>query len=116
MTKEEYLEVYRHSLAHVLAKAVIACAEEKASSDGKNADDEKGKMQVVSGAIGHEKIHYEAPGADIVPREMNRLIEYINNESDTDLVIKAGIVQNIHHRPAAACFWVHGSHDHLAPS
>lgn len=59
---------------------------------GEYRDDEKGKMQVVSGAIGHEKVHYEAPGADIVPRKMNRLIEYINNESDTDLVIKAGIV------------------------
>lgn len=59
---------------------------------GKYRDDKKGKMQVVSGVLGHEEVHYEAPGADVVPYEMKRLIDYINNESDTDLVIKAGIV------------------------
>ncbi len=59
---------------------------------GAYRDDANGKMQVVSGALGHEKVHYEAPSADIVPQEMNKLIDYINNETETDLVIKAGIV------------------------
>lgn len=59
---------------------------------GEYRDDKNGKMQVVSGALGHEKIHYEAPSANIVPQEMNKLIDYINNNTDTDLVIKAGIV------------------------
>ena len=59
---------------------------------GEYRDDVNGKMQVVSGALGHEKVHYEAPSADIVPQEMNKLIDYINNETETDLVIKAGIV------------------------
>ena len=59
---------------------------------GEYRDDKNGKMQVVSGALGHEKVHYEAPSADIVQQEMNKLIDYINNNNDTDLVIKAGIV------------------------
>ena len=59
---------------------------------GEYRDDKNGKMQVVSGALGHERIHYEAPGADIVPQEMKKLIDYINNEANTDLVIKAGLV------------------------
>ena len=59
---------------------------------GAYRDDKNGKMQVVSGALGHERIHYEAPGADIVSQEMKKLIDYINNEANTDLVIKAGLV------------------------
>ncbi len=59
---------------------------------GEYRDDKNGKMQVVSGALGYERIHYEAPGADIVPQEMKKLIDYINNEANTDLVIKAGLV------------------------
>ncbi len=59
---------------------------------GAYRDDRDGKMQVVSGPLGHEKIHYEAPDSDIVPEEMNKLIEYVNDNSDTDMVIKAGIV------------------------
>ena len=59
---------------------------------GEYRDDSNGRMQVVSGALGHEKVHYEAPNAEMLPQEMSRLIDFINNEKDTDLVIKAGIV------------------------
>ena len=59
---------------------------------GEYRDDANGRMQVVSGALGHEKVHYEAPSAENLPQEMRRLINFINNEKDTDLVIKAGIV------------------------
>ena len=46
------------------------------------ADWRKGEepMQVVSGALGHEKIHYEAPSSDDVPAEMERLIRWCNND------------------------------------
>jgi len=54
-------------------------------------DYRKEKMQVVSGAIGHEKIHYEAPDAEVLDKETDELISYINND-DTDNIIKAGIV------------------------
>ena len=59
---------------------------------GAYRDDKNGVMQVVSGAVGHEKVHYEAPPAEILPVEMERLINFINNDTKTDLVIKAGIV------------------------
>lgn len=44
------------------------------------ADWRKGEepMQVVSGAMGHEKVHYEAPQSVTVPGEMNRFIEWYN--------------------------------------
>lgn len=35
-------------------------------------------MQVVSGAMGKEKIHYEAPSSKIVPKEMSRFIKWFN--------------------------------------
>ncbi len=59
---------------------------------GAYRDDKNGAMQVVSGSIGHEKIHYEAPPAKELNNQMQKLIDYINNEKDTDFVIKAGIV------------------------
>lgn len=45
------------------------------------ADWRKGEepMQVVSGAWGHEKVHYEAPPSVDVPLEMSRLIEWCNS-------------------------------------
>src|SRR5574344_385868 len=59
---------------------------------GNYRNDKNGKMQVVSGAIGHEKIHYEAPPAKNLKKEMDKLINFINFEDETDLIIKAGII------------------------
>lgn len=50
-----------------------------------------GAMQVVSGAMGKEKIHFEAPEAQRVPQEMRDFIDWINNDDTTDPVIKAAI-------------------------
>ncbi len=50
-----------------------------------------GKMQVVSGAAGKEKIHFQAPDADLVEMEMNRFLQWFNEENKIDLVIKAAI-------------------------
>ena len=50
-----------------------------------------GEMQVVSGVMGKEKIHYQAPSADRVPVEMERFISWINNDGNTDAVLKAAI-------------------------
>lgn len=50
-----------------------------------------GEMQVVSGAMGHEKVHYQAPQARKVPEEMARFIQWINRDDDMDEVIKAAI-------------------------
>lgn len=59
---------------------------------GKYRDDANGSMQVVSGTIGHEKIHYEAPPAKNVKKEMKKFLKFVNDKSDNmDLVIKAAI-------------------------
>lgn len=59
---------------------------------GDYRDDSLGPMQVVSGSIGKEKVHYEAPPAHTLEKEMVDLIDYINKNDDTDFLIKAGIV------------------------
>lgn len=50
-----------------------------------------GPMQVVSGAIGNEKIHFQAPDAALLESEMNNFIDWFNKKSESDLVIKAAI-------------------------
>ena len=52
---------------------------------------ERGPMQVVSGSIGKEKVHFEAPDAAKVPEEMNKFLEWFNTNSDHDPVLKAAI-------------------------
>ena len=59
---------------------------------GQYRDDELGRMQVISGSIGREKVHYEAPRAEVLDKEMTDLIEYINEENGVDDLIKAGII------------------------
>jgi Fic family protein len=54
-------------------------------------DDKKGPMQVVSGPIGKERVHYEAPVAPRLRGEMKKVLDWFEKESSTDLVIKAGV-------------------------
>jgi Fic family protein len=48
-------------------------------------------MQVVSGAMGKEKVHFEAPEAARLNTEMNQFITWFNEDSGMDAVIKAGL-------------------------
>jgi Fic family protein len=50
-----------------------------------------GEMQVVSRPIGHETIHYEAPGHARLKREMARFIKWCNAAAETDPVIKSAL-------------------------
>lgn len=50
-----------------------------------------GPVQVVSGQMGKEKIHFEAPSADLVDREMEFFLDWINGDKAIDLVLKAAI-------------------------
>ena len=54
-------------------------------------DDKKGPMQVVSGPIGKERIHYEAPVAARLRAEMKKFLVWLEEENSTDLVLKAGL-------------------------
>jgi Fic family protein len=54
--------------------------------------DETGPMQVVSGAMGKEYVHFEAPEASLMDKEMKLFIDWFNkDQKETDWVIKAGI-------------------------
>lgn len=53
--------------------------------------DKSGPMQVVSGAMGKEKIHFEAPDSSLVENEMSFFLEWFNKQDKNDLVIKAAI-------------------------
>ncbi len=48
-------------------------------------------MQVVSGAMGREKVHFEAPTSKLVPDEMNRFIDWFNGNIEIDPILKAAI-------------------------
>lgn len=52
--------------------------------------DTTGPMQVVSGATGKEKVHFEAPNSNLVEREMTQFLDWFNT-SKIDLVIKAAV-------------------------
>src|SRR6516225_8421700 len=54
-------------------------------------DDSDGPMQVVSGPIGKERVHFEAPAAPRVDKEMNAFLDWFNVNNDLDLVMKAGL-------------------------
>ena len=52
---------------------------------------EAGTMQVVSGYVGHEKVHFEAPAAERLEDEMARFLEWFNAPLSMDPVIKAAV-------------------------
>ncbi len=55
-------------------------------------DDAHGPMQVVSGPVGKDKVHYEAPAAFLLEKEMAAFLEWANDASDkTDAVLKAAL-------------------------
>jgi len=55
-------------------------------------DDAKGPMQVVSGPVGKEQVHYEAPAAALLPEEMSAFLTWANDGADkTDPVLRAAL-------------------------
>ncbi len=54
-------------------------------------DDSTGPMQVVSGAMGKEKVHFQAPDASDIETEMKLFISWFNKPDHIDAVMKAGI-------------------------
>lgn len=58
---------------------------------GRYRDASDGPMQVVSGHIGNERIHYEAVPGEDVEQEMEAFLEWLNSKSSEPLVVKAAI-------------------------
>ena len=54
-------------------------------------DDRSGPMQVVSGAEGRKRVHYEAPAAARLDVDMKAFLGWFNGEGDTDPVLKAAL-------------------------
>ena len=54
-------------------------------------DDSTGPMEVVSGAVGKEHVHYQAPKAKRLDGEMQAFLKWFNASADIDPVLKAGL-------------------------
>lgn len=50
-----------------------------------------GEMQVVSGALGKEKVHFEAIPPQFVKPEMDRFLNWFNTDESMDAVVKSAI-------------------------
>lgn len=53
--------------------------------------DANGPMRVVSGPIGRERVHFEAPSAERLPAEMRGFLDWFNAPPRTDPVLKAAL-------------------------
>jgi Fic family protein len=54
-------------------------------------DDANGPMQVVSGPLGKQKVHFEAPAADRLATEVEQFLSWLNADSSELPLIKAGL-------------------------
>lgn len=54
-------------------------------------NDSTGPMQVISGSIGREKVHYEAPPARGIPDEMTAFLKWFEQPGNIDPLIYAGL-------------------------
>ena len=54
-------------------------------------DDSAGPMQVVSGPVGRERVHFEAVAASRLAREMAAFLEWFNRRPEIDEVLKASL-------------------------
>ncbi len=54
-------------------------------------DDATGPMQVVSGPIGKQKVHYEAPPAKRLPKEIKAYLHWFKKPGDADPLLIAGL-------------------------
>lgn len=50
-----------------------------------------GEMQVISGAMGKEKVHYQAVKPELVNTEMDKFLDWFNKDNTLDPVLKAAI-------------------------
>ena len=54
-------------------------------------DDSTGPMQVVSGPVGKERLHFEAPAATRIDQEMRAFLGWFNSDAHKDPVWKAAV-------------------------
>ena len=54
-------------------------------------DDVEGPMQVVSGPVGRQRVHYQAPPAQQLDAEIQAYLEWFNRRSDPEGLLRAGL-------------------------
>jgi len=54
-------------------------------------DDSDGPMQVVSGPIGRQRVHYQAPPASRLEAEMRRFLKWFNDKPEVEGLLRAGL-------------------------
>jgi len=54
-------------------------------------DDRTAPMQVVSGPVGRERVHFQAPAPERLEEEMQRFLEWFNTDATTEPVLKAAL-------------------------
>lgn len=54
-------------------------------------DDATGPMQVVSGPIGRQRVHFQAPPAERLEEEMARFLSWVEEDTETPPLLRAGI-------------------------
>lgn len=54
-------------------------------------DDNNGPMRVISGPIGKQKVHFEAPAADCISQEMKKFLKWFAKPGDTHPLFVAGL-------------------------
>src|SRR5260370_10612671 len=54
-------------------------------------DDGDGPMQVVSGPVGKERVHFQAPGAGRLNAEMIAFVDWVNARPQIHPVLKTGV-------------------------
>lgn len=54
-------------------------------------EDADGPMQVVSGAIGRERVHFQAPPFERLEDEIQRFLDWFNAEPETEGLLRAGL-------------------------
>ena len=58
---------------------------------GEWRDEHSGPMQVVSGPMGRERVHFEAPSADRLAEEIEHFLDWFNSQPEIDQVVRAGL-------------------------
>ena len=59
---------------------------------GRYRSDTTDPMQIVSGPIGRERVHFQAPPAERIPAEMDALLAYLENDQSVDPMIQTGLL------------------------
>ncbi|MGB4347084.1 MAG: DUF4172 domain-containing protein, partial [Burkholderiaceae bacterium] len=62
-----------------------------AISVGQWRDDASGPMQVVSGPIGRQKVHFQAPPADRLQSEVDNFLRWFESDQQAHPLLKAGL-------------------------